>query len=312
MRPNEKDGDLWRLLAVELQQIHAITIHKVAAHVSSAVSGPLEEWAKHYNDLVDAYAKQLNQDRPIPFWQAWQRFADQLALQEAQLAYTIQVHCAVGEESIRRLKASDLPRRAAQSPVGNLTQEQCIQLPPRAGVPDHLSTLVGRALALHLWCWLHHISHSEATGCWVSPLQLYIDFQMATGLTGPVYDGTTKRWTDPNQRNLASLRGHPVTQQVTWFNRILRVMLKLAGVEVQPTLTRLDSAVLGHWTNAYPLLWSRQRRDVVDSWLQKHLPGGSTRRRAAGTICLPEAARESQMVVEIPALSQGVLTFRRG
>ena len=25
-------------------------------------------------------------------------------------------------------------------------------------------------------------------GRWVAPLQLYIDFQMATGLTGPVFD----------------------------------------------------------------------------------------------------------------------------
>ena len=58
-RPNAHDADLWDLLAIELRREHQITVHKVAAHVDGQVYGPVEEWARCFNDMADQYKEFL-------------------------------------------------------------------------------------------------------------------------------------------------------------------------------------------------------------------------------------------------------------
>ena len=155
-------------------------------------------------------------------------------------------------------------------------------LPHPGQVPDKLLLMLGGSLAGPLWAWLHVVGRSATEGRWVAPLQLYIDFQMATGLTGPVFDPVSNCWKDPNLRNLDSLRGFPFPQQLNWSARVLLIMLDLRGLSSKATLCRPDSSVIGHWCLSFPLMWIVHGHDTVDTWLQRNFPVGSTRRRAAG------------------------------
>ena len=105
-RPNAHDADLWDLLAIELRREHHITVHKVAAHVDERVYGPVEEWARRFNDMADQYAKSFNLQRTDEFWQSWNLLRAQMQQAEAVGQYVLQLHCLIGEEAIRLHKGS--------------------------------------------------------------------------------------------------------------------------------------------------------------------------------------------------------------
>ena len=300
-RPNANDADLWEQVATELSRDHSISIHKVAAHVGPDVIGPVEDWARRRNTLVDTYAKSFNHDRPMEFWASWTRLLTQLQAVEKIGDYILQLHCAIGEESIRLSKSSHSPPIGTDRPEARLPLAQCVTSPGPSGVPEAVHGAFGSLQARRLWAWLKVICTGHVWGSWVSPTQLYVDYQLSFGKVGPIYHSDTRHWSDPNLPGLERLRGHEFTKQVQWFSRALRLLLQYTPAPRPFRLQRPDSAVLSHWCLCMPVAWSPLRRDGVDQWLQRHLPGGATRRRAAGLTCLPAASRDPGFDIPIPA-----------
>eukprot|EP00435_Cladocopium_sp_Y103_P025615 s3418_g6.t1 len=71
-------ADLWqkihRLLHIMLPTVY---VHKVASHLDPESSvGPVEDFARCWNDLADRQAKLANQQRPAFFQRVWQKFLD--------------------------------------------------------------------------------------------------------------------------------------------------------------------------------------------------------------------------------------------
>ena len=119
-RPNAHDADLWEQIAVELLRDHAITVHKVAAHVGSQVQGPVEEWAAYNNNIVDQLAKSFNVQRPSEFWSSWNR-----------LLVQVEAH-----------------------PDTHIPAVQCVQLPPGIATPVDAIHMFGSEEGRRLWAWL--------------------------------------------------------------------------------------------------------------------------------------------------------------
>ena len=130
--------------------------------------------------------------------------------------------------------------------------------------------------------------------------QTYLDYQLTFGKVGPVYNSSSRHWSDPNLPGLERLRGHEFPAQLKWFNRALRFFLQHVQAHRWLRLQRPCSAVLSHWSLCLPIRWSPIRRDKVDRWLQRHLPGGATKRRAFGLACLPTAGSDPTMAVAVP------------
>ena len=87
------------------------------------------------------------------------------------------------------------------------------------------------------------------------------------------------------------------------LDKSLKYISRQSGHHLQaPPLFQLQrpgSAVLSHWCQCLPVAWSPVRQNVVDEWFQRHLPGGSTRRRAARMTCLPAAGSDPRLEIEV-------------
>ena len=130
---------------------------------------------------------------------------------------------------------------------------------------------------------------------------------MAFGKVGPCFHSPSRRWSDPNLPGLERLRGHEFTTQVKWFSKALRLLLSHLQAPRLFQLQRPGSVILSHWCQCLPVAWSPVRRDIVDEWLQRHLPGGVTKRRAAGLTCLPAAGGDPRMAMEVDDRQRSVL-----
>lgn len=170
-------------------------------------------------------------------------------------------------------------------------------------MPDDLRGLFGSAQARRLWAWLQVVSTGHVWGSWVSPAQLYVDYQL-TFKVGPHYHSDNRQWSDHNLPGLERLRGHEFPKQVKWLRRALRLLLQYIQARRLFLLQRPSSGILSHWSQCLPLAWSPVRRDAVDAWFQKNLPGGSTRRRAHGLACLPAAGSDPALAVQVQEARQ--------
>ena len=306
-RSNAHDADLWEQIGTELGRDHDITIHKVAAHVGSSVAGPVEDWARGLNDQADMQAKHFNYARPPEFWQVWTRLLSQLQEAEAVSNYVVQLHCNIGEESLRLRPREGGPQMRQVVLEARLPLAQCVQCSQETSMPHALLSVFGSHQAHRLWKWFQTVCTGHVWGSWVSPAQLYVDYQMAFGMVGPYFHSATRRWSDPNLPGLERLRGHEFPVQVKWFSKALRLMLQHLQA---PRLFRLQwpgSAILSHWCQCLPVAWSPVRRDIIDEWFQRQLPGGSTRRRAAGMTCLPAAGSDPRLAIEVDDRQRSML-----
>lgn len=248
-RPNAFDADLWEQVSIELSREHVITIHKVAAHAGTEVVGPVEDWARRHNDLVDASAKGFNHDRPGEFWSSWSRLLAQLQAAEAVGDYIIQLHCTIGEESIRLSKTTGPIPVGDHRPEARLPLAQCVNFPADRVLPDDLKGLFGSLQAGRLWTWMRVICTGHIWGSWVSMAQLYVDYQLSFGTVGPIYHSDTRHWSDPNLPGLERLRGHEFPKQVQWFGRAVRMILQYFQAHRLFHLQCPDSVVLSHWVS---------------------------------------------------------------
>ena len=306
-RSNAHDADLWEQIGTELGRDHDITIHKVAAHVGPSVAGPVEDWARGFNDQADMQAKHFNYARPPEFWQVWTRLLSQLQEAEAVSNYVLQLHCNIGEESLRLRPREGGPQMRPVVLEARLPLAQCVQCSQETSMPHALLSVFGSHQAHRLWKWFQTVCTGHVWGSWVSPAQLYVDYQMAFGKVGPYFHSATRRWSDPNLPGLERLRGHEFPVQVKWFSKALRLMLQHLQAPRLFRLQRPGSAILSHWCQCLPVAWSPVRRDIVDEWFQRQLPGGSTRRRAVGMTCLPAAGSDPRLAIEVDDRQRSML-----
>ena len=171
-RPNAHDADLWEQIGLELRREHNITVHKVAAHTGPSVVGPVEDWARNLNDRADFQAKQFNYERSPEFWRVWNSLLSQLQEAETVSNYVVQLHCSIGEESLRLRPQVGGPRMRAVLTEARLPLAQCVQCSQDNPMPDVLLSVFGSLQAQRLWKWLQQVCTGHVWGSWVSPAQL--------------------------------------------------------------------------------------------------------------------------------------------
>ena len=293
---NAKDSDLWMLLWKLLRDCHGkVSVHKVVAHGRGAQQDVADDWGVRYNSAVDAAAKSANLDRPASFWTMRDELQKRCEVQEKVGRNLVALHCAVGEASINRLR-----RNRPQLPVRErpLVEDPLwTPIPPDLAVPEVCTGIYGETMARQLWQWFKAISTSGARQMHLSFVQLYVDWQMASGLVGPVYDVDRHRWVNPNLPDSAKFRGHDAFLMTKWFGRALRDIMKRAGFPLQCKFSRPESTSLLNWQTCCQIPYGDARLRAVDAWLKVHLPAGVSRRRGAATRFLPLVARDDCMAV---------------
>ena len=128
----------------------------------------------------------------------------------------------VGQQAVR------LEQRQAEDP-------ETLQPPPTVSpvplvVPhiiatrlEKLQTRYGHPLVHAVLAWWQ-VALTEGEPRWLSPLQLLVDFQMSTGLHGPVYSAASQSWREPTMAANGRLPDYSVHQRTRWFRRLLTTM----------------------------------------------------------------------------------------
>lgn len=277
--------DLWMLVHEELQQLalQEVSITKVSAHQSLAsADSDFDSWAIINNMLADRAAKLANLCRSPSFWKfhrhhaalTEQYAADGLAVQQVILDISRQVvarelvHQADG--SLTR-EQSDMPAVEIAEP-GRWTPFEVMQ-----PVSWKLTQRYGFLITARITAWLKEGLQSAIGSCepvrWVSAHQLYLDFQLATGDMGPVYD---KGWVDTTKRPDIRLRHFAFRRRSAWFLRLVKQIVQYSHGQLDIRVVRPHSTVFALHTASAWIPWSTCRLDWVEEWTSTRVPRSIT------------------------------------
>lgn len=104
---------------------------------------------------------------------------------------------------------------------------------------------------------------------WISTYQLYLDYQLATGKPGPIYD---KKWIDPGVRPDFRLRTIPFRKRCAWFTKILKKIFVASGGHVSVKVTRPYSVAIASHTACFWIPWNANRLHWIEQWTSQRLP----------------------------------------
>lgn len=106
-------------------------------------------------------------------------------------------------------------------------------------------------MTARITAWLKEGLQSAISSCepvrWVSAHQLYLDFQLATGDMGPVYD---KGWVDTTKRPDIRLRHFPFRRRSSWFLRLLKQIVQYSHGQLDIRVVRPHPTVFALHTSS--------------------------------------------------------------
>ena len=248
-----------------------VRVHKVTSHCHNATAcDSLEEWAFWHNQLVDEAAHLTNYRREQEFWTLWEAAAESLKFQSQVLHEVQKVLLQVG----RADKQMNLE-------LGESQQNHVEHNPRRWEQPDGRQPILGvstwshgRTLhrkylqtnieAFHNW-WVKVGVPLLGQGgkCrWISGMQLYADFQLATNYPG-ILARDHKTWYD-NEDAVPDDVARGFAARSTRFIHIWNAYMKFNKCIFAKKLMRPASGVLSCWTQCLFIPWSTSRLDIVD------------------------------------------------
>ena len=262
---NSSNADLWSLIA---DDIHGggcqVQVTKVAAHQSlAAAASPLEEWCFKHNRFADRAAASANQRRSKEFWNLlavhsracqtcdrWNASIQNVLLQVSRHV----LH--EGRDKPLDDQVHDPPPAPSWTPLPN---EPVL---PRGAIRWYGDAVVSK---MTTWFW-KAVSENPGPVQWISNAQLYIDYGLQTGDSGPVHiDG----WKDSQDVPLQALRPIGFKERVRWFGKVLREILRHGGLPFSAQYCRPSSLMLCMHSSCIAVPWNPQRLEQVDRWMAK-------------------------------------------
>ena len=299
LKPSVPHFDLWTCVVEELERLgHCnFTVSKVAAHQTiDDAEGPLEQWAYLHNSLVDRAARLANMCRDQDFWSLHSRYAQSVESTRFVNRSVQQVLLAIGRSAVVREngKTEDTCQvdvhQASRTKLPEVPSGYHLTLP--ATLSGDATGKFGFRLTSLVFAWLQQ-ALAQADGsprAWISFYQLYVDFQCATGDSGPVY---MNGWVDPKFRPNVLLQPFDFKKRCMWFTKLFKHVAKQGGSQLFLATARPDSISLQLHAPVISINWSRDRLQWIEAWFGRHLKQAATR-EGHGLKTIPLAKRDGR------------------
>ena len=261
------NSDLWRMVWEALQGVrHRVTICKVPAHMDVLAAEDLvHEWAIVLNGVADSAAKHANLNRPESFWSLWNqvRVSYNQELDNAQRC--MDFHAAMGlRATTHKGRTHDAVAPAQQpGPTHWICFADVVSVPMPKLVARWGADYVDR---LSSWLRTNFLAPTdEAVPAWISKVELFFGFLLATGYLPPVYEAKRKVW----------LRSpHLIAQthrRVQWFNQNLSAVAHALGQPLVFENRWPSSAALGGLHPCLAIVLPVQLKSSIDRYLTGHM-----------------------------------------
>ena len=301
IRINSSHADLWHAIRRLLRKRQGQTlITRVAAH-----QNPDDEpcvfhaWCYRHNGMADSAAVQANLARAASFWELHRRHVQAVTWVRCVNSEVHRIQLRISQEVVRHSET------APSEPVASLLPSAPF-LPwtplPELQLPAGALRWYGDELVRSItsWFWFTLSSATEPLA-WIAHSQLYLDFQLATGLPGPIHLG---KWRDGSHLPWIQLSGFSFKQRVRWFTKLVKEVLRHQQVALQFGFGLPESQVLQFHTGLIALPWPKFHLRCIDNWLLRVGGGHSCRRGAKALDALPFAQRCDEFL-QVPFTTLG-------
>lgn len=300
--PNQPHADLWYWIESSLTElgVNNLQLVKVPAHRSfDSAASRKDWWMIYHNDAADRAAKLANQSRSEVFWTRWQQHvrgvlgADKLSRQVRDL------HVAIAKQQVMTPPTTTADEKPAAPKVTRTFNKVFDNTKWNGRVLPQLALTYGDGHARRAVAWWTQRTRDAGTTevCWMSFVQLFVDFNLAFGQPGPLK--VNKHWVDVASRPYVSHDAINLRVKLRWFRRFVQNMLKEGHVQVQYEQCRPESCAVQAFVQCVSIRWSAWHRERVDAWLLNNLSIPCTR-NAAAVLTLPVIPRDPGMSVEMP------------
>lgn len=279
--------DLWIRIHDDIQQLSPgdVQITKVAAHQQQErAESDFELWVVVNNLLADRAARLANLSRSPEFWTFYHSHVREVTKTAEVVSVIQQVVLDISKQVVQRA--------SCHTADGSLTREQAEDeskykadvtgtwnwFPVVSPLPWKLTQVFGFVVTARVAAWLTEAlqsAYAEGVSCrWLAIHQLYLDYQLATGDIGPIYD---QGWTDATRRPHLSLQSFPFRRRSSWFARLFKRLVKASGGNVDIQVLRPHSTVFALHTSSVWIPWPQQRLEWVEEWTSVRVSRSITR-----------------------------------
>lgn len=306
VKPNIPHADLWNLIFDDLQILgfHRVKVTKVPAHqLLQQLDSEYEFWVALHNGLADRAARLANLCRSVDFWAVHQqqvRGTECFAEFGRWVSDTILAvsRAVVAHQVTRDAESLDQPEPLNRQPDtieadGGSFEPFTVVSP----LPWKLTNTYGFNIVADIAGWfsqaLGEAVQVNAQLHWISTYQLYLDYQLATGKPGPIYD---KKWIDPGVRPDFRLRAIPFRKRCAWFTKVLKKLIAACGGTISVKVTRPFSVAFASHTACFWIPWHNDRLTWIEQWTSQRIPRSVDR---DGKLCdgLPIPQRDGRWPV---------------
>lgn len=186
-----------------------------------------------------------------------------LAVSQAVVAHQV----TSDADGLNSLDVVDLPREAFADSDG--TWEPFAIVSP---LPWTLTRTYGFSIVAEIAGWITQaLTEAASLGeqpQWLSTYQLYLDYQLATGKPGPIYD---KKWINPDIRPDVRMRNIPFRKRCAWFTKILKKLFVASDGNVMVKVTRPCSVAFASHTACFWIPWNDSRITWIEQWTSQRI-----------------------------------------
>eukprot|EP00435_Cladocopium_sp_Y103_P008506 s2756_g2.t1 len=250
IRVNGRHSDLWFEVDLLLSELgrECVQITKVAAHqdITNTVSG-FDAWCFLYNGLADQAAQLANLNRTEEFWLLHKQFVAETD-SALSIAHALQrIMLSISRRILfHQVQVDKEPLEDAAAHPAGITLAKPLPwqaLPEETPVSEPILRRFGHRVVQMLVSWFYHglIGPHLDQARWISFYQLYIDYMLATGESGPLHFDT---WEDPQKYPHVDLIGVAFKKRCSWFTHVLKTVLTDLHIKFQTKFTRTESHML--------------------------------------------------------------------
>jgi len=264
LKINSPNADLWLLIQDDLRGTPVeVQCTKVAAHrCLTEAASPLEEWCFLHNQFADHAASQAQEGRPSGFWELLQRHVKACVKIDGWNSQIQQVLLAISKQVLQGGKPDEL--REDHVPESVPCAHAWTPLPVLETLPAGAVRWYGPVMVQTMvdWFWAA-LDQSHAPMIWISYAQLFVGFALSTGDAGPLNIGG---WKDASLIPHHSLLGIGFKRRARSFAKVLREVLRHAGVRIASTYVRPQSEMIAMHSSCVAVPWPSERVLAVDRW----------------------------------------------
>jgi len=273
---NPPNADLWTQIAEDVRCGCSVSITKVAAHQDVGLARtPLEEWSFVHNKFADRAAARANDRRGSDFWHLLARHSQACRIVDEWNATIQQVLLHISRKVLQHGKIDKPDPQVPLSPSVPAWNGLPAQPPTPGGAVRWYGPKVVTKVVTWLWS-----AAEDARGpvVWISNAQLYVDYVLNTGDAGPIH---LEGWRDSADYPLHALQQIGFKERARWFGKVLREILRHAGIQVESSYCRPASLMVCMYASCLALPWCAQRLEAVDKWMQSFGQGPFRRQSKA-------------------------------